>query len=217
MPLFHLDTRRPTCYKTAYEQHTLKRIHNASALILCMAIIFTIGFFLSKREPFGAVNPFAVDPYDAISSFAFQAALLAGILTYARALRWKSDPSKAGWARLILCGNILVLGAILLTLLADAMAEFVQPFPPSYWGSVLIGDLAALFGLTLICGLLLVAAYWRVVKPGGRLFLREPLGAHGIPLHDLRSLLQSNGWEEGAWSTGKVPLLGPTYEGTFSC
>lgn len=130
-----------------------------------MAIIFTIGFFLSKREPIGVVNPFALDPFDAVGSFAFQVALLVGILTYARALRWKSDPSKAGLARLILRGNILVLGAILLTLLADALAEFVQPFPPSYWGSVLIGDLAALFGLTLICGLLLVAAYWRVVLP----------------------------------------------------
>ena len=61
-----------------------------------------------------------------------------------------------------------------------------------------------------------MAEWERVVKPGGVLFLREPLGAHGMALHDLRSLLQNGGWQEGAWSTGKVPLMGPTYEGTFS-
>lgn len=62
----------------------------------------------------------------------------------------------------------------------------------------------------------IVAEWARVVHPAGKLFLREHLGDHGIPLHDLRSLLQSNGWQEGAWSTGKVPLTSPTCEGTFS-
>lgn len=60
-----------------------------------------------------------------------------------------------------------------------------------------------------------VVEWARVVKYGGVLFLREHLGEHGIHLHDLRSLLHDGGWQEGAWSAGKVPLLGPTYEGTF--
>lgn len=60
-----------------------------------------------------------------------------------------------------------------------------------------------------------VAEWARVVAPGGALFLREPLGKHGIPLHDLRELLARAGWLEEKWSTGKVPHLGTVVEGIY--
>lgn len=43
------------------------------------------------------INPSGVDPYDAVESFAFQGALLVGVLSYARALRPRDDPARPPW------------------------------------------------------------------------------------------------------------------------
>jgi hypothetical protein len=132
----------------------IKRIHRVTALILLAAILFYLFFQVNKRSPFVEANPFAVDPYDAVGSIAFQVALLISILSYARVIRWRDD-STQDKVHLILHGDILVLAAIFITLCNDAFAEFIQPMPPSVWGDILIIELGIMFFLTLICGLVL--------------------------------------------------------------
>jgi hypothetical protein len=135
------------------------RIYRVTALITIAAIVFYLFFEINKKGLFRDINPFGEDPYDAVGSFAIQIALLIGILTYARALRLRLDPALASRARLILCGNLLVVGAILVTLIADAVAEAVSRLPPSYWGNILLLELTAMFVLALACTTALALAY----------------------------------------------------------
>ena len=128
-----------------------QRVRRVTALIASAALVFYLFFQINKNGPLGEINPFGADPYDAVGSFAFQGAVLVGILTYARALRLHEDPSQAAKTRLIMRGNLLVLLAILVTLLADALAEILQPFALSFWGYVLLGELAGMFLLAIIC------------------------------------------------------------------
>ena len=87
--------------------------------------------------------------------------MLLGILTYARALRFSHDLTQASKARLILRGNMLVLFAILITLIADATAVIARPFPPSYWGNVLLAELATMVLLAIIGAVALTVTFWR--------------------------------------------------------
>ncbi len=140
----------------------IRRIHRVTALIFCAAVVFYLFFQLNKIEPFRDFNPFGEDPYDAVGSFTIQAALLIGLLTYARALRLRRDSAEVSKTRLILRGNILVLSAILVTLIADAIAEVVHPSPPSYWGNVLLIELAFMFLLTFSCAIGLISVFGRL-------------------------------------------------------
>jgi hypothetical protein len=148
----------------------VKSVHRVTALVAPIAILFCIFFQVNKGGPLGDINPFAVDPYDAVGSFGIQVALLVGILTYARALRWLVDPAQAGKARFILRGNALVLATVWVTLLTDAAAMVLHPPAPSYWGRVLGLELALMFALTAVCTSAL-AVVWRVIPtaatPGG--------------------------------------------------
>lgn len=143
-------------------EYTRTRIHRVTALIAFAAIVFCLFFQLSKRSPFRDVNPFGDDPYDAVGSFAIQGALLIGFLTYSRALRLRGDPAQSTRARLIVRGNILVLSSILITLIADAVAEILLPSPRSYWGDVLLVALATMLLLALICVTALTIVFKRV-------------------------------------------------------
>lgn len=140
---------------------TIRRVQRVTALITFAAIVFCLFFQLSKRGPFRDINPFGVDPYDAVGSFAVQVALLVGALTYARALRLLDAPGQATKLRLILRGNALVLFAILATLVADAVAELVSQFPSSYWGEVLLVGLVLMYLLILICAVALAVVFGR--------------------------------------------------------
>ncbi|MHB9031710.1 MAG: class I SAM-dependent methyltransferase [Anaerolineae bacterium] len=60
-----------------------------------------------------------------------------------------------------------------------------------------------------------VAAWTRIVRPGGRLYIREPLGERGIRLHAIREHLALGGWREVSWSTGKLPVLGSVLTGIY--
>jgi hypothetical protein len=146
-------------------RQTIQRVHRVTALVVCAAFAFYLFFQINKGGPFRDVNPFGQDPYDAVGSLAIQVALLIGVLTYARALRLHDDPSQAGRSRLILRGNVLVVSAILITLIADAIAELVRRFPPSYWGNVLLVELALMFVLTLACIIALTAVFTRIRTP----------------------------------------------------
>ena len=148
-------------------QQAVRRVHRLTALIACAAILFVLFFQINKRGPLGDVNPFAEDPYDAIGSFAIQGALLIAILSYARALRWRDSPAQAGKARLILRGNVLVLSAIWITLIADGIAVATHPVPPSSWGTALLVELGLMSLLTLVCtaALALVVARTQTASP----------------------------------------------------
>src|SRR5512136_2704720 len=126
-----------TGQKNLLDKRTIQRIHAVTALIALAAILFYLFFQINKGGPFRDINPFGVDPYDAVGSFAFQGALLVGVLTYARALRLWDLPGLADRVRLILRGDLVVLFAIWVTLIADAIAEVLSPLPSSYWGNVL--------------------------------------------------------------------------------
>jgi hypothetical protein len=141
-------------YFTTMVGQSSKRIHRITALIFLSAIIFYLFFQVNKRSPFVEANPFAVDPYDAVGSIAIQVALLVSLLTYARVIRWRDDPSQE-MGRLILRGNILVLATIAFTLCTDLIAEIMQPMLPSVWVNILRLELSAMFLLTLIGGLAL--------------------------------------------------------------
>jgi hypothetical protein len=138
------------------EQDTNRRVHRVTAMITFVAFVFFLFFQVNKSGPLGEINPFGEDPYDAVGSFAIQIALLTGVLTYARALRLTEDPEQAAKRRLVLRGNALVLLAIGITLVVDAIAIRLHPVPPSYWGIVLKIELT-LMSLLVITGVLMLA------------------------------------------------------------
>jgi len=167
---------------------SIRRVHRVTALISVTGVIFCLFFQVNKGGPFRDVNPFGVDPYDAVGSFAIQIALLVGLLTYARALRWLDDPAQAAKARLVLRGNALVLGAISVTLLADAVAVARSPLPSSTWGNVLRLELGAMCALAGLC-----AVAW------SRVFRRVPMGP--AP----RDLTPADGFDD-LWTLLRVPV-----------
>jgi hypothetical protein len=48
------------------DRHTIQRIHRVTAWIFTAAILFALFFQVNKGGPFREVNPFGVDPYDAV-------------------------------------------------------------------------------------------------------------------------------------------------------
>ena len=130
---------------------SIKRCYFLSVLNAWAAAFFFLFFQINKSGPFRGINPFAADPYDAVGSIAIQAALLLGILTYARALRLLEDPGQAAKTRFILRGNTLVLSAIWVTLIADAVAMILHSIELSGWGMVLAAELVLMIGFTAAC------------------------------------------------------------------
>jgi hypothetical protein len=167
---------------------SLKSIHRITALILLAAILFFLFFQVNKRSPFVESNPFANDPYDAVGSIAIQVAFLISLLSYARVLRLRDDPAQVK-ERLILHGDILVLVAIFITLCSDAIAEFVQPLPPTVWRNILIIELGSMFLLTSIC----ILALWAVFR--------------GLPTAPPLTNLTPADAIDDLWSLVRVPIV----------
>ena len=167
----------------------VQRVHRVTFFLTLVAVVFCLFFQINKRGPLGDINPFGVDPYDAVGSFAIQIAFLVGVLTYARALRLWDDPSsQAAKVRLILRGNVLVLSAILITLVCDAIAVILTPPLPSFWGNVLLAELAAMFALALVCVVALA------------------LGFRGVPvIAPPRDLTPADGIDD-LWALVRVPV-----------
>lgn len=127
----------------------IRRLYRATAYITVVAFVFWLFFAINKKGPLGEINPFAVDPYDAVGSFAFQIAALLGVLNFARVLRLRMDAGQDGKARLVERGNALVLAAVAVTLAADVVAELRNPFAASYGGTVLLIELAGMIVIAL--------------------------------------------------------------------
>jgi hypothetical protein len=141
-------------------ESAVRHLYRLTALCTAAAVIFSFFFQINKGGPFRTINPFGEDPYDAVGSFAFQAALLVGVLSFARALRLRLDPpAQAAKGGLILRGNGLVLGAMAVTLAADGIAVIRNPVAPVGWGAVLLAELAAMILLAAVCSIL-VGNFW---------------------------------------------------------
>ena len=138
------------------------RAFRVSALIGTLALVFTLFFQLSKREPFRDVNPFLEDPYDAIGSIAFQVALLVGALTFARSLRVLHAEAPETHLRLVGRGNLLVLGSVIVTLLGDALAVALNPAAPSAPANELRLALVGMCLFTVTCASGFAAFFPRV-------------------------------------------------------
>ena len=63
----------------------------------------------------------------------------------------------------------------------------------------------------------IIAELARLLRPGGRLFLREPTGArHGLPAAQVRSLLTAAGLTETLATEGKGAVLGEHYRAVWT-
>ncbi|GEM_PF-433998 len=209
--------------------HRTKSIYRVTALITFAAVAFYLFFAVSKVPPFRDINPFNDDPYDAFGSFGFQVALLAAIVTYARALRLRESVAQAPKARLILRGNIVVVSAILISLVADAAAEVLRPFPPSYWGAILSWALLLMLALAFSCVLALISVFRRIRMPGPPLDLTPADGLDDlwtlvrIPVMKARAILPARllSWVQNFTSDrlfSRFPWTSPrTHPWRFAC
>jgi len=63
----------------------------------------------------------------------------------------------------------------------------------------------------------IIAELARLLRPGGRLFSREPTGTkHGMPAADVRELFAAAGLVETLATEGKAPVLGEHYRGVWA-
>jgi ubiquinone/menaquinone biosynthesis C-methylase UbiE len=63
----------------------------------------------------------------------------------------------------------------------------------------------------------IVAELARLLRPGGRLFSREPTSTkHGMPAAEVRKLLAAAGLTETLAAEGKAPILGEYYRAVWS-
>ncbi len=136
----------------------VQRLHRVTTFALLLAGVFGVFFQVNKAGPFRDINPFAQDPYDAIGSFGVQAALVVGVLSFARAVRIRNDPSPSRKIRLVLRGDALVLAAVGIPLIADATAVLTHPLPRSLWGDMLVVQLVALSLLAILVAAALAVA-----------------------------------------------------------
>lgn len=57
----------------------------------------------------------------------------------------------------------------------------------------------------------------RLLRPGGRLFVREPTARkHGMPAAEVRGLLAAAGLSETEGAEGRIRLVGPCYRGVWT-
>ena len=100
--------------------------------ILALSALFYFFFMTAKHDPaLSAANAFAEDPYDAVGSFAIQAAALIGVLSALRAFRpYRRGPPTDEQKILLARTQILAALAVIVTLASDivAMARY-----PSLW------------------------------------------------------------------------------------
>lgn len=149
-------------------------------------------------------NPFAEDPVDAIGSIGFEVALVAGLLSLARALRvYRALSLDDHRPRLILRGVGIVLLALGTTVVADAIQEIQQPgWNTSIWGKLLILGLACLAAFGLLIAVMLAGAA-RGVWAAPASPSSNGSGWLGEAIEDVFLM----GWLPLAWLGRRVPPL----------
>src|SRR5258708_233583 len=143
---------------TMRKQHVVKEVHLVAIFSTITSLVFWAFFAWSKTQPFAGVNPFAVDPYDAICSFAFQIAVALSVLSLARSFQQRNNTHSLHRLPFILRGIGITLLFMVITILGDGIAvakQYVQVTSSMPGVSLLIGlGVVALF--TLVAGILFI-------------------------------------------------------------
>ena len=155
------------------------RLRINALLVFVLAILFAIFFDFTKHNPYIApINPFAEDPYDAIGSFAIQAAFVLAILSLWRAFRPTGKLQPSGERKLFLFRTqIAAVLCVLVTLAGDLIAMIRHI-------SLLSAARAGIMLLLLVIGFFLIAAF------AGNLVLRSRKEVSVLP--------SSNSWRKPA-------------------
>ncbi len=187
------------------ESPAQKRLLRAAALAILAALAFWAFFQASKGPVFADANPFAEDPVDAVGSIGFEVAIVAGLLSLARALRWRRLGALDGHRpRFALRGIGIVVLAVGVTVLADGVQEVRQPgWGVSIWGRVLILGLA---GLALL-GLVTAVALWQAARSLSALAPALPTNGSGWLGEALEDVFLM-GWVPVTWLANRVMVLG---------
>ena len=171
----------------------------ASATGLFLSGLFIVLFDRAKHDPdLVCVNPFAVDPYDAVGSFGVQLALAAGVLSALRAFR-PAVPGESFAVRqtfILRAIGVSQLG-IAVTMVADIAA---MALAPSMWygtpaGEILLALAAALLAVPLVLCALLVT----IARRSGRCAQNPLRAAQMVPFAICMALLvlYPPSWREG--------------------
>ena len=131
-----------------------------SLFIFAFAVLFYFFFMHAKHDSaLSAVNPFADDPYDAVGSFAIQAAVFLGILCLIRSFRpARSEQSSGQHESFLLRAQMAAILSVAVTLATDAVAMLRHPH---LWLGLLAGYrlLAWLVGMAVLAAALGVPIY----------------------------------------------------------
>ncbi len=126
---------------------------NAS-LTLAFAVVFYLFWQISKQQPaLSHVNPFAVDPYDAVGSFSTQVAVFAATLSVIRAFRpYQPNSALEPQIRHLVRAEYITCLSVAITLVTDVVAMLRHPdvwvgFPAGYLLAALMGGMALLTAL----------------------------------------------------------------------
>jgi hypothetical protein len=176
---------------------SVKKGKLVSLSVFLLAILFFIFFDRSKHIPLLAVvNPYAVDPYDAVGSFGIQLALFTALLSLVRVFRpYTGDETIASQELLVLRGEIMTILSIAVTIGADivSMIRYLPMWTPSPAGRTLAAMLGGMAVVTALAGWLIFRysdshldrGSWKlgaIICPIGILILAvyPPLAGEGI-------------------------------------
>jgi len=171
----------------------------ASATGLLLSALFIVLFDRAKHDPdLLCVNPFAVDPFDAVGSFGVQVALAAGVLAALKAFR-PSVPGESFPVRqaYVLRSVAVSQTAIAVTALADIAALALAP---AMWYGTQAGNLLILLtAALLVVPLLLCALLIRIARHSGRCSQNPLRAPQMVPFLICMALLvlYPAGWREG--------------------
>ena len=181
------------------EREGIAMLRMASATGLFLSALFIVLFDRTKHDPdLVCVNPFGVDPYDAVGSFGVQLALAAGVLSALRAFR-PAVPGESFAVRQTFILRAIGVSqlSIAVTMLADIAA---MALAPSMWyGSPAGGILLALTAGLLVVPLLLCALLIRIARRSGRCSQNPLRAPQMVPFAIIMALfvLYPPAWREG--------------------
>ncbi len=143
---------------TIRKQHFVKEVHRVAIFTTITSLVFWAFFAWSKTQPFAEVNPFAVDPYDAIGSFAFQTAVALSIVSLARSFQQRNNMNSLHRLPFILRGIGIALCATVITIAGDgiAVAKQYALVTSSMVGVYLLIGLGVVAFFTLLDGILFI-------------------------------------------------------------
>ncbi len=186
---------------------SVKKGKLVSLSVFLLAILFYIFFDRSKHVPsLAEVNPYAVDPYDAVGSFGNQFALFTGLLSLVRVFRpYTGDETIANQELLVLRGEIMTVFSIAVTIGADivSMLRYLPIWTPSPAGRTLAAMVGGMAVVTALAG-------WLIFRYSDSQLDRGSwkLGAIICPLYILILAVYPSLWDEGIVGGISTALLG---------